>query len=250
MRPALLGLTHVLVIGKDVGQRGRDGGVQARVGGHVQRGRGRDENRHVLLPHTPRGGRDPVHHQPAVVVIGRRQLSLLGPALPLGGMRSIHAWGPPLLVGAHLGVPAEGPRGQDLWDVIALGQPARPPRDEPVRKHGPDGRPAEGDVMVLQEPLEPRRDLLPADPTEDALRQAGRLDDLEALQDRRLRGDELQQQHLRLLDVVLPALLPRPVHALVQRVRVPPHPPSGSDASSQALYSDGLSRSMRRRWDE
>ncbi len=165
---------------------------------------------------------------------------MLGRGLP------VHPGRPALLVRADLGVPAERARREDLGDVVPLAQPPRPPRDEAVRVHGPDGGPAERNVVVLQEPLEPRRDLLPADPAEDALREAGRLDDLEALQDRRLRGDQLQQQALRLLDVPQPAVLPRPVHALVQGVHVPTH--SCLDARRQALYSRGLSLSIRRRW--
>lgn len=171
-------------------------------------------DRHVLLPDPARGGRDPVNDQPAVVVVRGGQLPLLGPAPALGRGRPVHAGRAPLLVGPHLGVPGKGAGRQDLRDVVALGQPPGPPRDEAVREHGPHGRPAERDVVVLQEALEPGRDLLPVDPAEDALREAGRLDDLEALQDRRLRRHQLQQEHLRLLDVPRPAVLPRPMHAL------------------------------------
>ncbi len=59
MRPALLGLPQVLVVGQDVRERGRHGRVQARVGRDVQRRRGRDVDEDVLLPHPARRGGDP-----------------------------------------------------------------------------------------------------------------------------------------------------------------------------------------------
>lgn len=117
-------------------------------------------------------------------------------------------------------MPAEGPRGEDFWNLVALGQLAQPPGHEAVREHGPDRRPTERDIVVLQEALEPRRGFLTPYPTEDALREARRLDDLEALQDRRLGRDQLQQQTTRLLDVPQTRVVPGHVHALVHR---PPH---------------------------
>ena len=217
--PALLGLPQVLVIREQVRQRGRHGRVQARVARDVQRRRGRDVDGHVLLAHAAGRGRDPVDDQPAVVVVRHlhvraRRLGLR-PALALGG-GVVPAGRPRLLLGAHLGVPAKRPGRQDLRHLVPLAQPPGPPRHEAVRVHGPDRRLAEREVVVVQEALELGRDLRALDPAEDPLRQAGRLDDLEALQDRRLGRHQLQQQALRLLDVPQSALLPRPVHAMVQ----------------------------------
>ena len=125
-----------------------------------------------------------------------------------------------LLLRPHLRVPAEGPGGQDLGDLIPLAQAPHPPRDEAVREHGPDGAPAERDVVVLQEPLEALGDLAPIDAAEDALGEAGGLDDPEALQDRGLRGHQLQQEGLGLRDVPQPAALPRPEQLVAPRVRM------------------------------
>ena len=97
--------------------------------------------------------------------------------------------------------------------------------------------------MVLQEALELGRDLRALDAAEDALGEAGGLDDLETLQDRGLRGHELEQEALRLLDVAQPAVLPRALHALVDLV--PVHAPA--DSRTQALYSAGWARRARRR---
>lgn len=253
MRTALLGLAQVLVVGQNVRQRGRDRGVQAGVGRDVQRRHRRDVDGHVLLPHPAGRGRDPVDDQTAVIVVGLRHMQVATRLAPCSGPARglapgvVGARGSPLLVRAHLGVPAERPGGQDLRHLVAPRQPTRPPRHEAVRVHGPDRRAAEGDVVVLQEALETRGDVLAPDPAEDPLRQAGGLDDLEALQDRRLRRHQLQQQALRLLDVAQPAVLPRPVHALIQRlVHVPPHI-CPSDSRHQALYRAGVERRLRRR---
>lgn len=248
VRPALLGLAQVLVVGEQVRERGRHGGVQVRVGRDVQRWGLRNVDAHVLLAHAPRRGRDPVDDQPAVVVLGRVQLRGLGlavAALALGGLEATGVL--VLLIRPHLRVPAEGPGRKDLGDHVASRQTPRAPRHEPVRVDRPDSRLAELGVVLVQEALERHGDLLALDPAEDALREARRLDDLEALQDRRLRRHQLQQQVVRLLDVPQPAVLARAMHGLVHRVIVPVHAVSSRVSSSQALYSTGVCWSSRTR---
>lgn len=166
--PALLGLTEVLVVGEQVGQGGGDRRVEAGTRRDVQGRRGGDVHLHILLAHPTRGRRDTVHDQPALVVVHREQGVSAGlPALPR--CRLEPSRGTLLLSWADLCVPTEGARGQDLWDLIALAQPPPPPGHETVRVHGPDGRLAKRDVVVVQETLELLRDLGALQATEDPL---------------------------------------------------------------------------------
>lgn len=71
MGSSLLGLAQVLVIRQDVGQRGRHCGVQAGVGRDLQGRRVGNVDAHVLLTHTTGRRGDPIHHQPAGIVVRR-----------------------------------------------------------------------------------------------------------------------------------------------------------------------------------
>jgi len=98
--------------------------------------------------------------------------------------------------------------------LVPTPDPAHSPGDEAVGVHRPDRRLAEGDVVVVDEPLELARRRRPFDAAVDPLRQAGRLDDPKALHYRRLGGDQLQQQALGLLDVVHPRGPPKLDHVV------------------------------------
>ena len=208
--PPDLRVPEVLVVGQDVREGGRHGGAQHRVDRHVVGGGRGGVDAHVLLLDVPRGGQHPVHHQPGVVVVPPGLLPL--PVVPVLSV--------PLLGGAHLGVPVEGAPGQDLGHLVARPQLPQPPRHEPEHHHRPQRLLEERDVVHVQVLTEPRGALGAAHAAIDPLRQAGGLDDLEALLERGLGRPQLQQQRLALRDVRRPVVVAHAHQPAVGEVRV------------------------------
>ncbi len=177
VRPPDLRLPQVLVVDQDVRQRRRDRRVQHRVDRHVQARRRVGVDLDVLvLDVQRRRDLDPVGHVPPRPLLVDR----LGVA------------------GGHLREPVERAVAQDLRDPVPALQLADPPRHEPVREHGPHRLAAEGDVVPVQELLEPLPAPLAADLAEQPLREARALHDVEALQHRRLVRHQLPQEVLAL----------------------------------------------------
>ena len=199
--PAQLGVSEVLVVGKDVGERGRDGGrqdgvdrdVEGRAGGHV--------DLDILLAYAGRGGLDPKDDELGVVVVAPGLLALFGRGVPAG-------LGLGLLGRADLGVPVKGAWREDFRDVIAGPEAADPPRDEAKDDNGPEGVLEERGVVQVEVALELGAALLPVDAAKDALGEAGGFDDLEALLEGGLGGAELEEEGLAFQDVLGPVVLP------------------------------------------
>ena len=177
-----LGLAHVLVVDQDVRHGRGDGGVEHAVDGHVQRGLHKDEDADVLvLDVEGRGDLDAVRDQPGVVLLDHGLRGLAG----------------------DLRVPVESAVGEHLGDLVAVVELADHPGDEAVHQARPDGLAAKGAVVAVHKLLKLVAALLPVDAAEDAVRQAGGLDDVEALQDGGLVGHQLPQEQFGLDDVAL-----------------------------------------------
>ncbi len=175
-----LRLAQVLVVGEDVRHGGRDGGVEHRVDGDVERGRVHHEDLHVLvLDAHLRGEPDVVGHEPRIWVLPGRA------AGDAGDLRG----------------PRERPHGDHLRHVVAPLEPAHAPRHEAVREHRADRLATEGRVVAGEEALEVLAAPLAVDLAEEPLREARRLHDPEALQHGGLVRHELPEQLAALLYV-------------------------------------------------
>jgi len=177
-----LRLAEVLVVDEDVREGRGDRGVEHAVDGDVQGGRDKHKDVHVLVLHLER--RSDLH-----AVRDQARILLLH-----HGLRAL---------GRDLRVPVEGPVGEDFGDLLAVVQLPHDVGHEAVREDGAHGLPAEGPVVLVEEFLELIPAPLPVNAAVKSLRHAGRLDDVEALQDGGLVRDQLPQEQLALRYVPL-----------------------------------------------